>query len=218
VIAQVSASSGAQLGVLLPSGGLGHSGSSAGRLLVPPSWETPFLVGIGAEESTPATAPLTGRPATTPAYATPTSAQLSCRPLNAACSPMEAVGKTTGPWAELSFASAGRGAENGSGAGRFVEGSMQPPESDESNSLALRLPAVARGAFRETEVSRPAEPGWRPLGWPVGRSPDPLALAAASASLLFFSATMSCFSYRQTAADCKPSWTFRKASAFSPLI
>jgi hypothetical protein len=54
---------------------------------------------------------------------------------------VEAVGKTTGPLAELPFACAGRGADpapdSGPGAGRLVAGSMEPPESDESNSLAL---------------------------------------------------------------------------------
>jgi hypothetical protein len=70
---------------------------------------------------------------------------------------VEAVGKTTGPWAELPFACAGRGAyptpDSGPVAGCLVAGSIEPPESDESNSLALRLPTVARGAFWETEVS-----------------------------------------------------------------
>jgi hypothetical protein len=101
---------------------------------------------------------------------------------------VEAVGLTTGPWTELPFACAGRCADpapdNDPGVGRLVAGSMEPPESDESNSLALRLPTVARGALWGTEVPPPVEPGWRPLGWPVGRSPDPLALAAASSSPL----------------------------------
>jgi hypothetical protein len=54
-----------------------------------------------------------------------------------------------------------------------ASGSIEPPES---NSLALRLPAVARGALWETEVPSLAEPVWRPLGWPTGCSPEPLAL------------------------------------------
>jgi hypothetical protein len=77
VIAQASASSGAHRDVLLPSGGLGHRRSSAGRLrpsLLYPPGRPLFLVGSGAEESTPAVAPLTGRPATTPTFAAPTSA------------------------------------------------------------------------------------------------------------------------------------------------
>jgi hypothetical protein len=41
---------------------------------------------------------------------------------------------------------------------------MEPPESDESNSLALRLPAVAREAFWETEVSPPGRSGLAPTG------------------------------------------------------
>jgi hypothetical protein len=64
----------------------------------------------------------------------------------------------------------------GPGAGRLVAGSMEPPESDESNSLALRLPTAARGA-----VCRRA---WASSLGTVGRSPDPFALAVASASLL----------------------------------
>jgi hypothetical protein len=66
VSVQVSASSGAHRDVILSSVLLGHGGSSAGRLLVPPSFttlEAPFLVRSGAEESTPAVTPLIGRPA-----------------------------------------------------------------------------------------------------------------------------------------------------------
>jgi hypothetical protein len=77
VIAQVFASSGAHRDVLLPSGGLGHKGSSAGRLLVLPSFTLlggPFFSGERCRGSTPVVAPLTGRPATTPAYAAPASA------------------------------------------------------------------------------------------------------------------------------------------------
>jgi hypothetical protein len=60
-----------------PFWGTWTRGSSAGRLLVPPSCilcEAPFLVGSGAEESTLAVAPLTGRQATTPSFAAPISA------------------------------------------------------------------------------------------------------------------------------------------------
>jgi hypothetical protein len=64
-----------------------------------------------------------------------------------------------------------------------VAGSIEPPESDESNSLALRLPTAARGA-----VCRSA--GVSSLGT-VGRSPVPFALAFASASLLRRSWNMS---------------------------
>jgi hypothetical protein len=124
---------------------------------------------------------------------------------------------TTGPWAAPPFACAGRGADTSPdhdpGAERLVAGSMEPPESDESYSLALRLLAVVRGAFWETEVSPPAGPGWRPLGWPVRRSSDHLDLAAASASLIFFPATMSRFSCRKTAGDSWPRWAFRKGSS-----
>jgi hypothetical protein len=170
VIAQVSASNGDHSDVILPSGGLRHRGSSAGRLLVHPSFTLLggpfFLVRSGSEESTAAVAPLTGCPATTPAYAAPTSAYLSCRPLDAACSLVEAVGLTTGPRAELPFACAGRcvdpAPDSGSGAGRRVAGSMEPLESDVSNSLALRFPAVARGTFWETEVSPPGRAGLAP--------------------------------------------------------
>jgi hypothetical protein len=64
---------------------------------------------------------------------------------------VEAVDLPTGPWAGFPFACAGRGADpapdSGPGALRLMACSIEPPESDESNSLALRLPALARGAF-----------------------------------------------------------------------
>jgi hypothetical protein len=72
----VYASSGASRYVLLPSWGLGHGGSSqdACSSLHPlPSCEAPFLMGSGAEESISAFARLIGSPATSPAYAAPTS-------------------------------------------------------------------------------------------------------------------------------------------------
>jgi hypothetical protein len=91
---QVSSSSVVHGDVIVLSGGLGHEGRFAGRPLVPPSFThlrgTIFSVS-GAEESTPAVAPLTDRPATNSAYALPTSAFLICRQLDAACSPVEAV-------------------------------------------------------------------------------------------------------------------------------
>jgi hypothetical protein len=72
------------------------------------------------------------------------------------------------------LACVGRGADPapgiGPGAGRLMAGSIEQPESDESNSLALRLPTVARGA-----VCRRA--GASSFGT-VGRSPDPFALAS----------------------------------------
>jgi hypothetical protein len=116
------------------------------------------------------------------------------------------------------FGCADRGAEpapdSGSGAGSLVAGSMEPPESDESNLLALRLLAVAWETFWPTEISPSSEPGWSPLIWPVDRPPDPLALAAASACLLVFFATMSRFSCRKTAGDNSSIWVFRKVSFF----
>jgi hypothetical protein len=63
--------------------------------------------------------------------------------------------------------------DNGPGAGRLVGGSIEPPESDESKSLALCLPAAGLRAFWETAVPPPpAEPGC------LGHSTDRLALAA----------------------------------------
>jgi hypothetical protein len=69
-----------------------------------------FLVGSGAEVSTPTFNPLIGSPATTLAYAAPTSEQRFCRPLFAALSPVEAEDLTAGSlvvW--LPFACEGRG-------------------------------------------------------------------------------------------------------------
>jgi hypothetical protein len=90
------------------------------------------------------------------------------------------VGKTTGPWAELPFACVGRGADpapdNGPGAGRLVAGCMEPPEPDESNSLALRLPTVARGVFWETEVSPLGRAGLAPTGQASGSFARPFSL------------------------------------------
>jgi hypothetical protein len=113
-------------------------------------------------------------------YPSVRSASLSVAELPAARRRVEAVGLITGPWAELPFACAGRGADpapdNGPGAGRLVAGSMEPSESDESNSLALRLPAVARGAFWETEVSPPGRAGWAPTGLASGSYARPFSL------------------------------------------
>jgi hypothetical protein len=82
----VYAGSGAQRDVLLPSGGLGQGRvpwDALSSLPPLPSCEAPFLARSGAKESAPAVAPLTGRPATTSAYAAPTSGLLSCRLLRA---------------------------------------------------------------------------------------------------------------------------------------
>jgi hypothetical protein len=54
----------------------------------------------------------------------------------------------------------------GPGAGHLMAGSIEPPESDESNSLALRFPTVALGAVC-------GRVGASYLGT-VGRSPRPL--------------------------------------------
>jgi hypothetical protein len=137
-----------------------------------PSWKFRYLMWIGSEESTPAYPRLKRRSATTPA------GQMMCLLLDAARSPVEAVALTTCPWADC-----GQGSEQW--AGRLVTSSIEPPESHRCNSSALPLSAVARRAFWETAVSYPAETGWRPLDWP-----DPLALAAASASVRLFSGRM----------------------------
>jgi hypothetical protein len=62
------------------------------------------------------------------------------------------------------------------GAGRLVAGSMEPPESDESNSLALRLPAVARGVLWETEVSPRGRAGLATTGLASGLFARPFSL------------------------------------------
>jgi hypothetical protein len=106
VIAQASASSGAHRDVLFPSGGLGHKGSSAGRLLVPPSFTLlggPFFSGERCRRIHPSSRSFNRSPGHYPGVRRTN--------LSAACSPVEAVGKTTGPWAELPFACGGRGAD-----------------------------------------------------------------------------------------------------------
>jgi hypothetical protein len=103
-----------------------------------------------------------------------------------------------------------RGSEGGPGAGRLAAGSIEPPEMEESKSLALHLPAVAPGAFLESVASPPpAEPGWRTLDWPVGCLPDLCTLADASALLLFFSAILSSFSCRKKYDLSRASQTVR---------
>jgi hypothetical protein len=109
-----------------------------------------------------------------------------CRPPDAACSSVVAVGLTTGRWAELSFASAGRGADpdpdRGPGAGHPVAGSMEQPESDESNLLALHLPAVAVGASR-----KPKSPPSRAALTPTGLVSGSFAIAFILRGSLVFS-------------------------------
>jgi hypothetical protein len=80
--------------------------------LLYPSERSLSLVGSGAEESTPAVTALAVRPATNQAYTAPLLAQLSCRPLDADFSPVEAVALSTRPWAELPFACVGRGTDS----------------------------------------------------------------------------------------------------------
>jgi hypothetical protein len=59
---------------------------------------------------------------------------------------------------------------------------METPESDESNSLALGLPAMAREAFWETEVS-PCRAQLAPTGLASGSFARPFSLCG---SLDFF--------------------------------
>jgi hypothetical protein len=75
------------------------------------------------------------------------------------------------------LACVGRGADpapgTGPGAWRLVAGSIEPPESDESNSLALRLPAAARGTVCRSLFfgDRGAVARSFRLGGRLGRSP-----------------------------------------------
>jgi hypothetical protein len=76
--------------------------------------------------------------------------QLNIRPLTAACSPLKSGDFTTGPQAEeFPLDCIGRGVDSagdcGPGDGRQLAGSNEPPGSNESNSLALRLPALVCG-------------------------------------------------------------------------
>jgi hypothetical protein len=138
------------------------------------------------------------------------SAYLSCRPLDAACSPVDFASTCVGG----PLACVGRGADPapgiGLGAGRLVAGSIEPPESDESNSLALHLTTVAQGA-----VCRSA--GASSLGT-VGRSPEPFALAVATASLLRRSWRMSRRNCLGAVAGNSARWALRKASSSSFFI
>jgi hypothetical protein len=108
----------------------------------------------------------------------------------------------------------GRGADPTPGfgpeAGRLVACSNEPPESEESNSLALRLPTAARGA-----VCRSA--GASSL-WTLDRSPDPFALADASASLFRLSWSMSRLNCLSAFAGNSTRWTLIKASSSSFII
>jgi hypothetical protein len=107
------------------------------------------------------------------------------------------------------------GPVSGQWPGRQAARSIEPPETVRVQLVCF---AFARCGGLGTAVSLPAKLGWRPLDWPVGRSPDPLALAKASASLLFFSARMSRFNCRRTAGDISPKWAFRRTTSSSPVI
>jgi hypothetical protein len=89
--------------------------------------------------------------------------------------------------AKVPFACADRGADPapdcGPGAGRLAAGSIEPPELEESNSLALRLPAVAPGAFWESVASPPpSRAGLALTGLASGLSPRPLSLGGCHGS------------------------------------
>jgi hypothetical protein len=120
---------------------------------------------------------------------------------------VEAKDYTSGPWAEVPFACADRGADPapdcGPGVGRLAAYSIEQPELEESNSGF----ALARCGVTSTT----AEPVWRSLDWPVGCFPEPCALADASAPLLlFFSAMMSSFSCRKKVGDRSPRLALKK--------
>lgn len=153
----------------------------------------------GTEKSTLASASLTCRPATAPAYGAPSTAQRSCRQLGAACSHVEAADLMSGPWAGISLACAGGGADPGS---RQCPGHRAPDGRCHRNVRVERVKLVGlRGGCgvllgdcslpSPTPTPNPstAETGWLPPEWPVDPSPVSSPLAAVSASL--FSARMS---------------------------
>jgi hypothetical protein len=113
-----------------------------------PSCEAPFLVGSGAEEYTPAFAPLTGRPAARHGLFAHGGSGFTHRLLDtsALCLCRKRLGPGSGHWP-----------------GRLVACSIELPESDKSNSLALRLLAVACRSLWETVPSRQSRFGAR---WP----------------------------------------------------
>jgi hypothetical protein len=218
---QVSASSGAHRDVLLPSGRLGLGGSSAGRLHVPPSFTLsrgPVFSGEHCRGIHPSIRPfyrLSGH------YPGVHCTHLSVVDLLAVIHGLYARGSEGSLC--LCRQRPDPAPDSGPGAGRLAAGSIEPLELEESNSLALRLPALAPGAFWESVASPPpAEPGWRSLDWPVGCFPDPCALADASAPLLFFSAMTYRFSCRKNVGDRSPRLALQRpvrpqASRSSPV-
>jgi hypothetical protein len=112
----------------------------------------------------------------------------------------------------LGLCGQGRGSYSGFGleAGRLVACSNEPPESEESNSLALRFHTDARGA-----VCRSA--GASSLGT-ADRWPEPFELADASASLFRLSWSISRLNCLSALAGNSTMWAFRKASSSSFII
>jgi hypothetical protein len=92
--------------------------------------------------------------------------------------------------AKVPFDCADRGADSapdcGPGAGRLAAGYIEPPELEESNSLALRLPAVAPGAFWESVASSPSRAGLALTGLASGLFARPLCLGSSPSFLLSY--------------------------------
>jgi hypothetical protein len=120
--------------------------------------------------------------------------KLSCRPLFAASSSVDV----------FPLIHAGRGTDpsqvSGPEAERLAAGYIDPPELDESNSVALRFPAVPLGFCWETGISSRAQ---------VGCWPDTCALAVPSNATFFFWATISSLSYRSMFGDSSSKWALK---------
>jgi hypothetical protein len=93
----------------------------------------------------------------------PTSVPLICRLLNTACSPMEAVGLTTGSWEKTSFAHAGTGADRapdtGPGARLLACGIVD----NQLQLVSIALVCCGRGTLCKIAAASSGELCWRPL-------------------------------------------------------
>jgi hypothetical protein len=221
----VSASSGAHRDVLVPSGGLGHGGSSTGRLLVPPSFTLlrgPFFSGERCRAIHPSSRPFNRSPGHYPGVR---RSNLSVDELPAGRRGLFARGSGGFGHQALGRASLclcrqrrghgfgqwpGRQAPSGRFYGTARVGRVQ--------LVGFALACGGSGGLLGDRSLPPGRAGLAPTGLASGSFARPFSLGGSSASLLFFSATMSRFSCRNTAGDSSPRWALRKASSSSPLI
>jgi hypothetical protein len=192
-------------------GGLGHGARSTGHTFVPPSFtvlRVPMFIGELCQGIHPSNRSCNRSPGP---YPTARRADLSVVELPA-CR-LGLVARGGGGFTHRALGASAlclcwqrNGSDSGHWPGRLVAGSIERPESDKSDSLALRVPAMVREALLETEIS-PAELGW----------PERLALAVVSASLLF-SGEIPRFSWFKTVRNSSASWALGKARSCSVNI